>query len=105
MTAEGVFVCAGQDSFLKVVSWEILQNRVAFSRKIRYNTVRITRERRQKMIPQDPAMLLSFVNMKLRDFYGSIEELCEDLQEDQGRLEEILSGIDYHYDREKNQFV
>ena len=30
--------------------------------------------------PKDPAMLLSFVNLKLRDYYASLEELCEDLQ-------------------------
>ena len=31
------------------------------------------------MIPNDPVMLLSFVNMKLRDKYASLEVMCEDL--------------------------
>ena len=31
------------------------------------------------MIPQDPVMLLSFINLKLRDYYGSLEQLCDDL--------------------------
>ena len=31
------------------------------------------------MIPQDPVMLLSFINLKLRDFYGSLKQLCDDL--------------------------
>ena len=57
------------------------------------------------MIPQDPVILLSFVNMKLRDFYGSLDALCEDLQEDKEKIEETLARLDYHYDREKNQFV
>ncbi|MGN1158570.1 MAG: DUF4250 domain-containing protein [Lachnospiraceae bacterium] len=57
------------------------------------------------MLPQDPVMLLSFVNLKLRDYYGSLEAMCEDLDEDQAQIEAKLSGIDYHYDREKNQFV
>lgn len=57
------------------------------------------------MIPGDPAMLLSFVNLKLRDFYGSLDAMCEDLDVDRGELEDRLSSIDYHYDREKNQFV
>ena len=57
------------------------------------------------MIPNDPVMLLSFVNLKLRDFYGSLEALCEDLQVNQQELEEKLSAIDYHYSQEKNQFV
>lgn len=57
------------------------------------------------MIPNDPVMLLSFVNLKLRDYYGSLEALCDDLQVNQQELEEKLSAIDYHYNQEKNQFV
>lgn len=57
------------------------------------------------MIPKDPAMLLSFVNLKLRDHFDSLEALCEDLDTDQAELAERLAAIDYHYDREKNQFV
>lgn len=57
------------------------------------------------MIPKDPVMLLSFVNMKLRDFYGSLEALCEELNVDRQELSEKLASIDYHYDGEKNQFV
>ena len=30
------------------------------------------------MIPKDPVMLLSYVNTQLRDFYGTLEALCED---------------------------
>lgn len=30
-------------------------------------------------IPNDPIMLLSFINMKLRDIYPSLEALCEDM--------------------------
>lgn len=57
------------------------------------------------MIPKDPVMLLSFVNMKLRDFYQDVDELCSWLDIDRKELEEKLAGIDYHYDRESNQFV
>lgn len=57
------------------------------------------------MIPKDPVMLLSFVNLKLRDFYENIEALCEDLEVDRRELEERLAAIDYHYDEEKNRFV
>ena len=57
------------------------------------------------MIPKDPAMLLSFINLKLRDYGKNLEELCEDLDIDQAELEEKLAGIDYHYDGERNQFV
>lgn len=57
------------------------------------------------MIPQDPAMLLSFLNLKLRDYYASLDQLCDDLDIDRTEIEGKLSKIDYHYDREKNQFV
>jgi hypothetical protein len=56
------------------------------------------------MIPNDPVMLLSFVNMKLRDKYSNLEVLCEDLDIEQNELSEKLALIDYHYNREKNQF-
>lgn len=57
------------------------------------------------MIPKDSVMLLSFVNLKLRDFYADLEALCEDLDVNRDELTEKLSGIDYHYDAERNQFV
>lgn len=57
------------------------------------------------MIPNDPVMLLSFVNLKLRDYYGSLDVMCEDLDVDKTELVEKLAGIDYHYDAGRNQFV
>jgi len=57
------------------------------------------------MIPKDPVMLLSFVNLKLRDYYSSLGQLCEDLEVDKEELVAKLKGIDYHYDAEKNQFI
>jgi len=57
------------------------------------------------MIPKDPVMLLSFINLKLRDFYDSLEVLCEDMELDREELISSLEAINYHYDREKNQFV
>lgn len=57
------------------------------------------------MIPRDPVMLLSFINLKLRDYYSDLETLCQDLDVSQEEIVEKLSGIDYHYDRERNQFV
>lgn len=57
------------------------------------------------MIPKDPAMLLSFMNLKLRDFYASLDQLCEDLDADRNEIVEKLAGINYRYDEEKNQFV
>jgi len=57
------------------------------------------------MIPKDPVMLLSFINLKLRDFYPSLGALCDDLDVDSKEITDKLAGIDYHYNTEKNQFV
>ena len=57
------------------------------------------------MLPQDADMLLSIINMKLRDLYGSLDALCEDLDEDKEQIQKTLSGIGYTYDGEKNQFI
>lgn len=57
------------------------------------------------MIPKDPVMLLSFVNLKLRDYYDSLDQLCDDLDVDQSELEDKLASIDYHYNKEHNKFV
>lgn len=57
------------------------------------------------MIPKDPAILLSFINMKLRNEYGSLKELCEDLDVDVIELCRTLDTIDYRYDSIRNQFV
>lgn len=56
-------------------------------------------------IPSDPVMLLSFINMKLRDFYPSLEALCDDLNIDAEQLKTKLAAIDYHYDSKLNKFV
>ena len=57
------------------------------------------------MIPENPVMLLSFINMKLRDFYPSLEAFCEDADVDMAEIQDKLATIDYHYDSEKNMFV
>ena len=57
------------------------------------------------MLPKEPAMLLSFVNMKLRDYYKDIDALCQDMELDKKELEQSLASIDYHYNKERNQFV
>ena len=56
-------------------------------------------------MPKDPVMLLSFMNLKLRDFYGSLDALCDDLDADKMEIEAKLASIDYHYSSEKNQFI
>ncbi len=53
-------------------------------------------------------MLLSFLNMKLRDRYDSLESLADDLEigpEEMKQLTEKLAEIGYHYDTGRNAFV
>lgn len=56
-------------------------------------------------LPGDPVLLLSVVNTKLRDFYPSLEAMCEDMQADRKEITEKLRLIDYEYDADRNQFV
>ena len=51
------------------------------------------------MVPNDPAILLSFLNTRLRD------ELCAQLDVEQSGVEDKLAAIGYTYHRERNQFL
>ena len=56
-------------------------------------------------LPRDPVMLLSVVNTKLRDYYSTLDVLCEDMQVDKQELIGKLEIIYYTYDEGSNQFV
>nr|WP_296065273.1 DUF4250 domain-containing protein [uncultured Mediterraneibacter sp.] len=56
-------------------------------------------------LPSDPMILLSVVNTKLRDFYPSLQALCDDMEISETELKEKLAQVDYEYDAGKNQFV
>ena len=56
-------------------------------------------------LPEDPVMLLSFVNMKLRDQYASLDDLCDDLNVLSVELEEKLGELGYFYNAKENSFV
>ena len=55
-------------------------------------------------MPKDPNILLSMINMKLRDKYSSFEELCEDLDVEKAEIEKTLANIGYQYSPKVNQF-
>ncbi len=55
-------------------------------------------------LPQDPMMLMSFINMKLRDEYSSLDELCKALGVDRKAIEATLSQIGMEYNPEENKF-
>ena len=56
------------------------------------------------MLPKDPVLLLSVVNTKMRDEYGSLDELCAALNEERPAIERTLAQLDYQYDPQQNQF-
>ena len=49
-------------------------------------------------LPEDPMMLFSFINMKLRDNYSSLDELCDDMH-----LQK-LKNAGFEYSQENNKF-
>ena len=53
----------------------------------------------------NPEILLSIINTKLRDFYSSLEDLCEDLDYDIDEVNTILNSINYYYNNNLNQFI
>ena len=56
-------------------------------------------------LPGDPVILLSVINTKLRDYYPSLDALCDNMQIDVQELSDKLDMIDYTYDAGRNQFV
>ncbi|SHE73193.1 DUF4250 domain-containing protein [Clostridium fallax] len=54
---------------------------------------------------RDPFMLLSIINLKLRDYYNSLFNLCDDLNVDEKELKDVLLSVGYVYNEENNQFV
>ena len=55
-------------------------------------------------IPQDPIMLLSFINMKLRDEFNTLNELCISLDIDPNDVQDKLRSAGFEYNPEINQF-
>ncbi len=55
-------------------------------------------------MPEDPMMLYSFLNMKLRDEYPSLDALCEDLDVSKDEIIKKMKSIGFEYDSERNRF-
>lgn len=56
-------------------------------------------------LPKDPYMLLSVLNMKLRDVYPDVEALCEDMDEDISEISAAMEELGYEYSKDANQFI
>ena len=57
------------------------------------------------MLPKDPNILFSLLNMKLRDFYSSLDALCDDMDEDRQEIEQLMLKAGYVYNSDSNSFT
>ena len=55
-------------------------------------------------LPEDPMMLYSFFYMKLRDFYPSLDALCEDMNVEKEVIVRTLKRVGFEYNPERNRF-
>lgn len=55
-------------------------------------------------LPKDPMMLMSVINMKLRDSYSSLDLLCDDLNINKSDLCAELGSAGFEYSEELNKF-
>ena len=56
-------------------------------------------------LPEDPIMLLSFVNTQLRDFYPSPDDFCSAVNVARDKIEKKLMNVGYEYNAKRNAFV
>lgn len=55
-------------------------------------------------LPKDPMMLMSAINMKLRDEFPSLDELCASLGLEREHVESQLATVGFAYNAELNKF-
>lgn len=55
-------------------------------------------------IPNDPVILLSYINTKLRDEFTNLDELCRSLCISRDEIERKLALIGYVYNENTNSF-
>lgn len=56
-------------------------------------------------LPKDPYILLSMVNMKLRDQFSNLDDLCDDLGVSPTKLQDTLARAGFEYDPDNNRFA
>lgn len=57
------------------------------------------------MLPKDPEILYSMINLKLRDYYSNLDDLCEDQEEDKEAVLKTLENAGYVYNAAENRFM
>ena len=56
-------------------------------------------------LPKDPMVLFSVINMKLRDCYSSLDELCEDMDVSREDIVSQLKAAGFEYSAEHNKLL
>ena len=56
-------------------------------------------------LPNNPFVLLSYINTKLRDNYSSLDELVDDLDLNKEEIINTLKSINFEYDSNLNKFI
>lgn len=59
---------------------------------------------KEQILTMDPMILLSMVNMKLRDYYSSLDVLCDDINIEKEVILNKLKAIGFEYNEETNSF-
>lgn len=55
-------------------------------------------------LPNDPMMLFSVINMRLRDIYPSLDALCDDLHVNKKEIIDRLAAAGFEYNEQQNKF-
>lgn len=88
----------------------MLQIKIVTLQKVIVTTLIVKGDKNNKIaiemdsLPQDINMLFSFVNMKLRDEYDSLDAFCEDLNVDKEELIKKLSEGGFEYNESQKKF-
>lgn len=56
-------------------------------------------------LPKDPHLLLSMVNMKLRNEFENLEDLAHHYHLDPKEIVNALALHGFHYDHDRHQFI
>lgn len=57
-----------------------------------------------QQLPEDINMLFSLINMRLRDEYANLDDLCGAMDIDKKWLTDKLSAAGFEYNEQKNKF-
>lgn len=57
-----------------------------------------------ELLPKDPVMLMSFINMKMRDEYRTLEDFCASYSLDEAKLKAEMTANGFDWNPQTRQF-